>query len=91
VHPPEFVVIDLGSESNQVVLTLCGGVHPRTRDAVVGTLVEVASEKVLTQGLPHFLEEVPKMPDHWKVSRDGVLALSEVADCDDRHNEGEKA
>ena len=82
-------MINLRSESDQVVLTLCGGVHPGTRDAVVRSLVEVASEEVLTQGLPHFLEEVPEMSDYRKVSRHRVLALSEVVDRDDRHDEGE--
>ena len=90
-HPSRLVVVNLGSEPNEVVLTLCRGVHPRTRDTVVRPLVAVASKEILTQGLPHFLEEVPEVSDHRKVSRHRVLSLSEVVDSDDRHNEDNEA
>ena len=78
MHAPWFVVIHLGSKPNHVVLTLCGGVHPRSRDPVVRSLLEIAREEVLPHGLSHFFEEVPEAPDDWKVPRHRVVALGQI-------------
>jgi hypothetical protein len=91
MHPARFVVINLGSEPNHVVLPLCRGVDPGSRDTVVRSLLEVASKEILAQRLPHFLEEVPKMADDRKVPRHSVVTLSQIADRDDGQPERQKA
>src|SRR5690349_5239561 len=91
MHPPGLAVIDLRSESDEIVLTFCGGIHPGTGDPVVRSFIEVASEEVLTKGLSHLLQEVPETSDHRKVSHHRMLALGEVVNRDDSHDEDQKA
>ena len=48
------------------------------------SFLAISGEQVLAQGLTQFLEPVTEMSDDGKVSGDGVLALRQVMDRDDR-------
>ena len=86
-NPSKFLVVRLRSKPDQVVLTLRRGVHPGTGDTVVRPFVAISGEQVLPQGLTQFLEPVAEVSDHGKVSGDGVLALRQVMDRDDRDDQ----
>ena len=75
---PDFVDVELGTERERVPRAFRALVDQRTLLTIEGTTIEFGLDEVLLDFRPNRLEQVPRVPDHRKVSPNRTLLLKHV-------------